>query len=124
MTNLMYITRAPEPPADLDARCPVCGRLCDTLLYDSTGDIVGCDVCTRDVDITDYAVERGEDYQSARCPICGALADTITLDGGGEVVGCNECLQERNAYDYALEQHDAYMAWLRELAQGGEHYGD
>lgn len=120
MTNLMYITRAPEPPADLDARCPVCGRLCDTLLYDSTGDIVGCDCCTTDQDVTDYAVSQGQDYLTARCPICGALADTITMDQEGEVLGCNECLTERDAYGYAIEEHNSYMEWLRELAQGGD----
>lgn len=113
-----------DPPADLDARCPICHQLCDTLLCDQSGDIVGCDVCAKDIDITDYATERGENYLTARCPVCGALADTITLDAEGEVLGCNECLQERDAYDYAIEQHNSYMEWLKEMAQGGDHYGD
>lgn len=120
ITATYYSPALADPPADLDARCPICHQLCDTLLYDQSGDIVGCDACTRDQDITDYAVERGEDYQSARCPICGALADTITTDAEGEAIGCNECLQERDAYDYALEEHNNYMAWLREISQGGD----
>lgn len=125
MTNLTYYNPAlAEPPADLDARCPICHQLCDTLLYDQTGDIVGCDACTKDIDITDYAVALGEDYQTARCPVCGGLADTITTDHDGEALGCNECLSERDAYDYAVSEHNSYMEWLREMAQGGEHYGD
>lgn len=117
--NPMY-----APPADLDARCPVCHCLCDTLLEDSAGDIVGCDCCTHDIDITDYATSQGQDYLTARCPICGALADTITTDAEGEAIGCNECIVERDSYDYALEEHNNYMEWLREISQGGEHYGD
>ena len=125
MNAIMYYSPAlAEPPADLDARCPVCHQLCDTLLYDATGDIAGCDCCTTDQDTTDYAVSQGQDYLTARCPICGALCETITTGRGGEVLGCNECLVERDAYDYAVEEHNNYMAWLRELAQGGEHYGD
>lgn len=124
MTNLMYYSPAlAEPPADLDARCPVCHCLCDTLLYDQSGDIVGCDCCTRDQDITDYAVSRGEDYLTARCHVCGGLADTITTDHDGEVLGCNECLSERDAYDYAVSEHNSYMEWLKEMAEGGGYYG-
>ena len=125
MNAIMYYSPAlAEPPADLDARCPVCHQLCDTLLYDATGDIAGCDCRTTDQDITDYAVSQGQDYLTARCPICGALCETITTGRGGEVLGCNECLQERDAYDYAIEQHNSYMEWLREMAQGGGYYGD
>ena len=108
--------------ADLDARCPVCHRLCDTPMYDQTGDIVGCDACTRDVDIVDYAANVGDDPESARCPICGSLCDTITLNGDGEALGCDCCMSERDAYDYAVEQHNAYLEWLRESAMGGDYY--
>lgn len=108
---------------DLDACCPICGKPAETLLYDQAGDIVGCDACTCDVDIVDYATQTGADPESARCPICGALCDTITTNDKGEVLGCDCCMSERDAYDWAVDEHEAYMAWLRETAMGGDYYG-
>ena len=109
---------------DLAASCPSSGQPAEPLGNDQPGHIVGCDACTCDIDIVDYATQTGADPESARCPICGALCDTITTNDKGEVLGCDCCMSERDAYDWAVDEHEAYMAWLRETAMGGDYYGE
>lgn len=44
----------PSPPDYTAPTCPVCGQETDTLYADVYGDIVGCDMCVKQIDAWDW----------------------------------------------------------------------
>lgn len=73
--------------------CPVCGEECEKY-YILDGDIVGCDMCIDEVDVTN-------DETSDICPICGSEYERLhTIDG--VVIGCDRCIENVAKYSLRL----------------------
>lgn len=48
----------PELP---EPTCPICGKECETIYQDGTGDVIGCDRCVKSQDAWDWWLKENEE---------------------------------------------------------------
>ena len=47
----------PELP---DPTCPICGKECETIYQDETGDVIGCDCCVKTLNAWNWWLKENE----------------------------------------------------------------
>lgn len=99
-----FVPELPIEPDYDDAQpvCPVCGRECETIFYDSHWGIAGCDECVtfKTFDSCDGCEKDSCDgCEKCVCPVCGEQCETLMYYPDNECCGCDKCTHERNSTD-------------------------